>query len=112
MSVERIQPSVAALDMVCVEAPAPPTAMMLFGASGDLREDVLCPRGLRRSRHVRTHQTAGDGAAGQARHPRVQSVLSGGAASPLRDDCRASRLRRAVPPGGTPAPTPGPAPLS
>src|SRR4030042_394642 len=43
MSVERIQPSVAALDMVCVEAPAPPTAMIVFGASGDLVHRKLLP---------------------------------------------------------------------
>jgi glucose-6-phosphate 1-dehydrogenase len=40
---ERIQPSLASLDMVCVDVPAPPTAMVAFGASGDLASRKLLP---------------------------------------------------------------------
>jgi glucose-6-phosphate 1-dehydrogenase len=43
MAVEQIQPSLAALDMICVDAPAPPTAMVVFGASGDLAHRKLLP---------------------------------------------------------------------
>lgn len=43
MAVERIQPFLAALDMICVDTPAPPTAMVVFGASGDLAHRKLLP---------------------------------------------------------------------
>ena len=43
MAVEQIHPSVAALDMVCAEVPAPPTVMIVFGASGDLTQRKLLP---------------------------------------------------------------------
>jgi len=43
MAVARIQPFLAALDMICVDAPAPPTAMVVFGASGDLAHRKLLP---------------------------------------------------------------------
>ncbi len=38
-----IQPSVDALDIVCAETAAPPTAMVVFGASGDLANRKLIP---------------------------------------------------------------------
>jgi glucose-6-phosphate 1-dehydrogenase len=41
--VEQIQPSLASLDMICVDVPAPPTAMVAFGASGDLASRKLLP---------------------------------------------------------------------
>jgi len=43
MAVERVQPFLAALDMICVDMPAPPTAMVVFGASGDLAHRKLFP---------------------------------------------------------------------
>lgn len=43
MAVQGIEPSLAALDMVCVETGAPPTAMVVFGASGDLVQRKLLP---------------------------------------------------------------------
>jgi len=43
MTVEQIQPFVAALDMICVETAAPPTVMVVFGASGDLAQRKLLP---------------------------------------------------------------------
>ena len=43
MAVPDIQPSVAALDIVCAETPAPSTAMVVFGASGDLANRKLLP---------------------------------------------------------------------
>ena len=43
MAVEQIQPFVAALDMICVDTAAPPTAMVVFGASGDLAHRKLLP---------------------------------------------------------------------
>jgi len=43
MATREIHPSLAALDMVCVETSAPPTAMVVFGASGDLVQRKLLP---------------------------------------------------------------------
>jgi len=43
MPIREIHPSVAALDMICVESAAPPTAMVVFGASGDLVQKKLLP---------------------------------------------------------------------
>ena len=43
MAVARIQPFLAALDMICVDTPAPPTAAVVFGASGDLAHRKLLP---------------------------------------------------------------------
>ncbi len=43
MAIPSIQPSVAALDIVCAETVAPPTAMVVFGASGDLVHRKLLP---------------------------------------------------------------------
>jgi len=43
MAVQDIQPSVAALDIVCAETAAPPTALVVFGASGDLANRKLLP---------------------------------------------------------------------
>jgi glucose-6-phosphate 1-dehydrogenase len=43
MAVQDIQPSVAALDIVCAETTAPPTALVVFGASGDLANRKLLP---------------------------------------------------------------------
>lgn len=43
MAIPSIQPSLAALDIVCAETPAPPTAMVVFGASGDLVHRKLLP---------------------------------------------------------------------
>jgi glucose-6-phosphate 1-dehydrogenase len=43
MPIREIHPSVAAMDMVCVESAAPPTAMVVFGASGDLVQRKLLP---------------------------------------------------------------------
>jgi glucose-6-phosphate 1-dehydrogenase len=42
MANREIHPSVA-LDMICAETPAPPTAMIVFGASGDLANRKLMP---------------------------------------------------------------------
>jgi glucose-6-phosphate 1-dehydrogenase len=43
MANREIHPSVAALDMICAETPAPPTAIVVFGASGDLAHRKLFP---------------------------------------------------------------------
>ena len=43
MAVQDIQPSVTALDIVCAETAAPPTAVVVFGASGDLAKRKLLP---------------------------------------------------------------------
>lgn len=43
MTVQDIHPSVAALEIVCAETAAPPTAMVVFGASGDLVNRKLLP---------------------------------------------------------------------
>ncbi len=43
MANREIHPSVAALDMICAETPAPPTAVVVFGASGDLAHRKLFP---------------------------------------------------------------------
>jgi glucose-6-phosphate 1-dehydrogenase len=43
MTAEPIQPVVAAWDMVCSETAAPPTLMVVFGASGDLVSRKLLP---------------------------------------------------------------------
>ncbi|MGE5294597.1 MAG: glucose-6-phosphate dehydrogenase [Solirubrobacterales bacterium] len=43
MATREIHPSVAAWDMICVESPAPPIAMIVFGASGDLVQRKLLP---------------------------------------------------------------------
>ncbi len=43
MATQEIHPSVAALDMICVESAAPPAAMVVFGASGDLVQRKLLP---------------------------------------------------------------------
>ncbi len=43
MATREIHPSLAALDMICVETAAPPTAMVVFGASGDLVHRKLLP---------------------------------------------------------------------
>ena len=43
MAVRDIHPSIAALDIVCAETPAPPTALVVFGASGDLVHRKLIP---------------------------------------------------------------------
>jgi glucose-6-phosphate 1-dehydrogenase len=43
MTTREIHPSVAALDMICVESGAPPTAVVVFGASGDLVQRKLLP---------------------------------------------------------------------
>lgn len=43
MAVREIHPSVAALDMVCAETPGEPTALVVFGASGDLARRKLLP---------------------------------------------------------------------
>ncbi len=43
MANRQIHPSVAVLDTICVEAAAPSTAMVVFGASGDLVRRKLLP---------------------------------------------------------------------
>jgi glucose-6-phosphate 1-dehydrogenase len=43
MAVEQIQPVLAALNTVCADTAAPPTAMVVFGASGDLAHRKLLP---------------------------------------------------------------------
>jgi glucose-6-phosphate 1-dehydrogenase len=43
MANREIHPSVAALEMICAETPAPPTAIVVFGASGDLAHRKLFP---------------------------------------------------------------------
>lgn len=40
---EKIQPSLDRQDIICAETPAPPTAMIVFGASGDLVHRKLIP---------------------------------------------------------------------
>ncbi len=40
---QKIQPSVAQQDILCAETPAPPAAMVVFGASGDLTSRKLLP---------------------------------------------------------------------
>ncbi|MGA1980224.1 MAG: glucose-6-phosphate dehydrogenase [Sedimentisphaerales bacterium] len=40
---EKIQPSLNPQDIVCAEIPAPPNAMVVFGASGDLAHRKLIP---------------------------------------------------------------------
>ena len=39
----QIHPSLAGMDLICAETPAPPTAMAVFGASGDLANRKLLP---------------------------------------------------------------------
>lgn len=39
----QIHPSIAGMDIICAETPAPPTAMVVFGASGDLANRKLLP---------------------------------------------------------------------
>jgi glucose-6-phosphate 1-dehydrogenase len=43
MANREIHPSVAGMDIICAETPAPPTAMVVFGASGDLAHRKLLP---------------------------------------------------------------------
>jgi glucose-6-phosphate 1-dehydrogenase len=43
MTVQDIHPSLAAMEIVCAETAAPPTAMVVFGASGDLAARKLLP---------------------------------------------------------------------
>ncbi|MBN1506092.1 MAG: hypothetical protein JW955_04555, partial [Sedimentisphaerales bacterium] len=43
MAVAQVRPSLAGLDVICVDTPAPPTAMVVFGASGDLAHRKLLP---------------------------------------------------------------------
>jgi len=43
MAVAQIQPFLAALNTICVDTAAPPTAMVVFGASGDLARRKLLP---------------------------------------------------------------------
>jgi glucose-6-phosphate 1-dehydrogenase len=43
MAAGEIHPSVAEWDIVCAESPAPPTAFVVFGASGDLAYRKLLP---------------------------------------------------------------------
>ncbi|MBN2127863.1 MAG: glucose-6-phosphate dehydrogenase [Sedimentisphaerales bacterium] len=43
MATPEIHPSLAALDIVCAETAAPPTAVVVFGASGDLVNRKLLP---------------------------------------------------------------------
>jgi glucose-6-phosphate 1-dehydrogenase len=43
MANREIHPSAAGLDMICAETPAPPTAVVVFGASGDLAHRKLFP---------------------------------------------------------------------
>jgi glucose-6-phosphate 1-dehydrogenase len=40
---EKIKPTLSKLDIVCAEQPAAPTAMVVFGASGDLTKRKLIP---------------------------------------------------------------------
>jgi glucose-6-phosphate 1-dehydrogenase len=40
---EKIQPSLSPQDIICAETPAPPNAMVVFGASGDLAHRKLIP---------------------------------------------------------------------
>ena len=40
---EKIQPSLSHQDIICAETPAPPNAMVVFGASGDLAHRKLIP---------------------------------------------------------------------
>jgi len=41
VNMQKIQPSVAQQDILCAEIPAPPNAMVVFGASGDLTRKYL-----------------------------------------------------------------------
>jgi glucose-6-phosphate 1-dehydrogenase len=41
INMQKIQPSVAQQDILCAETPAPPNAMVVFGASGDLTRRKL-----------------------------------------------------------------------
>jgi glucose-6-phosphate 1-dehydrogenase len=41
VNMQKIQPSVAQLDILCAETPAPPCAVVVFGASGDLTRRKL-----------------------------------------------------------------------
>ncbi len=41
INMQKIQPSVAQLDILCAETPAPPCAVVVFGASGDLTRRKL-----------------------------------------------------------------------
>ncbi len=50
MANPEIRPSVTSLEMLCAESPAPPTAMVVFGASGDLAHRKLLP-GLAQIHH-------------------------------------------------------------
>lgn len=43
MPIREIHPSVAALDMICVDSAAPPATVVVFGASGDLVQRKLLP---------------------------------------------------------------------
>jgi glucose-6-phosphate 1-dehydrogenase len=43
INMQTIQPSVAQQDILCAEIPAPPSAMVVFGASGDLTSRKLLP---------------------------------------------------------------------
>ncbi|MCX5645995.1 MAG: glucose-6-phosphate dehydrogenase [Phycisphaerae bacterium] len=43
MASREIHPSIAGMDIICAETPAPPTAMVVFGASGDLAHRKLLP---------------------------------------------------------------------
>ena len=43
MTAEQIQPVLAALETICAETAAPPAAMVVFGASGDLVSRKLLP---------------------------------------------------------------------
>ncbi len=40
---EKIQPTLSPQDIICAETPAPPNAMVVFGASGDLAHRKLIP---------------------------------------------------------------------
>jgi glucose-6-phosphate 1-dehydrogenase len=40
---EKIQPTLGSQDIICAETPAPPNAMVVFGASGDLAHRKLIP---------------------------------------------------------------------
>ena len=43
MANREIHPSIAGMDIICAETPAPPTAMAVFGALGDLANRKLLP---------------------------------------------------------------------
>ena len=40
---QKIKPSISARDIICAETQAPPTALVVFGASGDLTRRKLLP---------------------------------------------------------------------